>query len=67
MTYDTWHMIPDTCHLTSDMGHMVGGEHSLKILGPFLLWFGCNDVLNVQRKRVIDWSTEWMNQWQRWL
>ena len=30
-----------------DMWHMVGGEHSLKISAPQLLWFGIDSALNI--------------------
>ena len=29
------------------MWHMVGGEHSLKISAPQLLWFGIDSTLNI--------------------
>ena len=33
--------------MTCDMWHMVGGEHSLKISAPQLLWFGIDSVLKI--------------------
>ena len=39
MTPDTWYVTYDTWHVTHDMWRMVGGEHSLKIPVPQLLWF----------------------------
>ena len=62
MTRDAWYVTPDTWHLTPDMWHMVGGEHSLKMSAPYLLRFGCNDVLKVWRKRITEWINDWMNE-----
>ena len=47
LTWDAWHLTHNTWHVT------IGrGEHSLKISAIQLLRFGCNDVLNVRRKRM---------------
>ena len=35
-----WHVTQDKWHMTHDMWYMVGGECSLKISAPQLLWFG---------------------------
>ena len=35
-----------------DLGHMVGGEHFLKILGPQLLWFGIDSVLKILNEKM---------------
>ena len=65
MTHNTWHVTPDMQHLTRDTWHVTpdtwymtyhmwgGGEQYLKIAAPYLLEFGCNDVLMVWRKRMI--------------
>ena len=34
-------------HVTPDMWHMVGGEHSLNISAPLLLRFGIDSVLKI--------------------
>ena len=34
------------------MRHMVGGEHSLKISAPQLLWFGIDSVLKIMNERI---------------
>ena len=33
---------------------MVGGEHSLKITAPKLLWFGIDSVLKILNERIND-------------
>ena len=38
-----------------------GGEHSLKMSAPYLLWFECNDVLKVWRKRITELINESIN------
>ena len=37
LTRDTWHMTHDTWDMTPDMWHVVGVEHSLKIVCD--LWY----------------------------
>ena len=44
--------------MTYDMWHMVGGEHSLKISAPQLLWFGIDSTLNIFPQTI----TEGVNQ-----
>ena len=38
--------------VTHDMRHMMGGEHSLKILAPQLLRFGIDSVMKVLNERI---------------
>ena len=45
-------MTPDTWHVTHDMWHVVGGEHSLKISAPKLLLFVIYDIMKIWRKRL---------------
>ena len=61
LTFDTWHMAPahynwhvtrDTWHLTPDMGHFVGGEHSVKISASYLFRIGRERDLKIWRKRI---------------
>ena len=40
------------------MWHMVGGEHSLKILAPQLLQFGIDSVLKILNESILN---EWIN------
>ena len=42
-----WQLTCDMWHVTCIMWHMVGGEHSLKISAPQLLWFGINSTLKI--------------------
>ena len=39
-------------HVNRDMGHMVGGEQSLKIPPPQLLRFGMDSVLKILNDRT---------------
>ena len=38
--------------MTRDMGHKLGGEHSLKISAPQLLWFGIDSALNIYPQTI---------------
>ena len=58
VTCDTWHMTSDTWHMTCDMWHVVGGEHSLKISAPSLIWFVIYDILKIRRKRLTEWLSD---------
>ena len=40
---------------------MVGGEHSLKISAPQLLWFGIDSTLNIFPQTISESVTELMN------
>ena len=42
MTYDTWHVTH------------CGGENSLKISAPQLLWFGIDSTLNVFQQTIAE-------------
>ena len=55
MTGDRWHVI-------CDMWHVVGGEHSLKILAPYLLLFVIYDIMKIWRTRMNDWLNQSINQ-----
>ena len=48
--------------MTPDMWHMVGGERSLKISAPQLLWFGIDSVLKILNKRITDSINECMDE-----
>ena len=41
-------------HVTSDMWHFWGGEHSLKISAPYLLLFVIYDIMKIWRKRLTE-------------
>ena len=45
------------------MGHMVGGEHSIQISSPQLLWFGKDSVLKILHERITNSMNEPINQW----
>ena len=49
MTRDTWHLTYDTRHVTHG-----GGEHSLKISGPQLLWFGIDITSNIFPQTITE-------------
>ena len=36
------------------MWHMVGGENSLKISAPQLLWFGIDSTLNIFQQTIAE-------------
>ena len=57
MTPEAWHLIYDTWHLTLS----GGGEHSLNLSSPHLLWFGIDSFLKILKKRVTDWMNQSMN------
>ena len=40
---------------------MVGGEHSLNISAPQLLWFGIDSVLKILNERITQSMNELMN------
>ena len=40
--------------MTPDMWHMVGGENSLKISAPQLLWFGIDSTLNIFPQTIAE-------------
>ena len=40
---------------------MVGGEHSLKISAPQLLWFGIDSTLNIFPQTITDLINELIN------
>ena len=42
----------DLRHMTFDTLHTGGGEHCLKISGPYLLRFAIYDILKIWRKRI---------------
>ena len=44
------------------MLHMVGGEISLKISAPKLLWFVIDSVLKILNKMMIESMTESINE-----
>ena len=48
------HITHDMWHVTCDMWHVVGGERSLKILAPKLLWFVIYDILKIWRKTLTN-------------
>ena len=53
-----WHMTCMTCdklYVTRDMGHVVWGEHSLKMSAPKLLRF---EDLEEKADWLTDWHTE---------
>ena len=41
-------------HVTHDMGHIVGGEHSLQNSAFQRLWLGKDSILTIGRKRMIQ-------------
>ena len=41
MTCDMWQVTCDMRQVTHDMWHMVGGQHSLKILAPMVWGIQC--------------------------
>ena len=47
--------------MTRDMWHMVGGEHSLKISAPQLLWFGIDSTLNIFPQTMTQLMNERVN------
>ena len=61
LTRATWPMAHDTWLMTCDMWHMAVGEHSHKISGPQLLWFGIHIVLKNLNKRITQLTNELMN------
>ena len=46
-TIDTWYVTRDTQQVTCDMFYVVGGEHSLKMSAPYLLWFVIYDISQI--------------------
>ena len=66
-THDTWHMTCNTWHVTHYMGHMVGGELSLKVSALQLLWFSIDSVLKSLNKRITELIKELINEWRRCL
>ena len=44
------------------MWHMVGDEHSLKVLAPQLLRFGIDSVLKILNERMTQIMTYWINE-----
>ena len=47
--------------MTRDMRHMVGGEHSLKISAPQLLWFGIDSALKIFPQTIGELMNERIN------
>ena len=50
----THNTVPTFFHVTHDMCHKVGGEHSLKISAPQLLRFGIDSVLKIMTHKLIN-------------
>ena len=52
--------------MTRDMWHMVGGEHSVKISSPQLLWFGIDSTLNIFPQTMTESVNESVNDGGDW-
>ena len=48
-------------HMKCYMWHMVGGENSLKMSAPHLLWLEIDSVLKILNKKMTDLVTELVN------
>ena len=51
---DTWHVTHEMWHLTHNLWHMTlgGGEPSVQISAPELLWFGSEGVLKIFSQKM---------------